>query len=573
MMKRLLILLGLLLIPFSAQSANITVKSDRNPVHMNESFTLTFTAKGDVDDDPDFEPLGVYFDILSRSSGSQTTIINGNFSSSRTWNLVLMPKQEGEITIPAIAFGSDHSPATLIHVKAADKTAAAGGRDMFMEMTVTPEKAWVQSEVVLTVRLLTAINVSQVALGQLKLNELDTVVQPLGEDKQYQTQRGNQTFLVVERKYALFPQQSGTLHIPAQMGEVSIPAGRSGFFDPFARNSQTRRLRAAPQEITVLPIPAGVDKQHWLAARNLQLIEEWSPNPPVFKVGEPVTRSLTLRADGVPAALLPELKKYTLAGIKLYPDQPVLKDDKQDDGLIGSRSEKVALMPTRTGSYTLPEIRIPWWNTRTGKMEVARLAPRTIQVLPGSPGSSSPPPIPTRSAQAVPAPAPVAPNATSANETSTPPPNSTSNIWPWISLGLALGWLFSLLLWWKSRRHGPASVPTTTTAPPTPSTKQLRASVIQACKQQQAQACKDTLIAWGRKQYPDATINSLGDLAAWVGEPLQGQLMHLNACLYSERTADWQGDALAEAFQALVDKKPASAQRSSQPELPALNPP
>lgn len=573
-MKRLLILFGLLLMSFGAQAANITVNSDRNPVRINESFTLTFTADGSVDDDPDFAPLETDFDILSRSSGSQTSFINGNFSSSKTWTLVLMPKQEGDIDIPSIAFGADHSPTKQIRVNAADNATTAGGSEVFMEMELAPKKAWAQSEIVLTVRLLSAINVSQVAMGQLKVTELDTVVEPLGDDRQYQTQRGNRAYLVVERKYALFPQRAGVLHIPAQMGEVTLSSGRSSFFDPFARSGQTRRVRAKAQEIRVLPIPADFHGKHWLAARNVQLIEEWSPNPPQFKVGEPVTRSLTLRADGVPAAQLPELQKYALAGIKRYPDQPALKDDKQGDGLSGSRSEKVALMPTQAGSYTLPEIRVPWWNTRTGKMEVARLAPRTIQVLPGSPGVANPPAAQTVTAQPMPAPTTTAPDTAASvaptNTPGTPPPSS--NLWPWISLALGLGWLVTLLMWgWSRRRQSPAS--TTPTALPKPSARGLHSAVIQACQQQHAPACKDALIAWGRARYPDAAINSLGDLAALVAEPLHGQLLQLNACLYGGQAADWQCHALAAAFKSLADEGQTTSRTSPRSDLQALNPP
>lgn len=570
-MKRVLIFLGLVLIHASVQAANITVKSDRNPVRMNESFTLTFTANGSVDDDPDFRPLEKAFDILRRSSGSNTTIINGSFSSTKTWTLNLMPKQEGSITIPAIAFGSDQSPAMLLAVKAADNNTANSGSEMFLEMVTPTQKTWVQSEIVLTVRLLTAVNLSQVGLGQLKIPGRDTEVKPLGDDSQYQTQRGGRTYLVVERKYALFPQQSGTLHIPAQVAEVSIPSGRNTFFDPFARNGQTRRLRSKPLDIQILPIPDAFKGKQWLAARNVQLTEAWSPNPPVFKVGEPVTRSVILVADGATAAQLPALQKYSLAGVKLYPDQPALKDEQPTDGITGSRVEKVALMPTQPGKFTLPEIRIPWWNSDTGKMEIARLASKTVQVLPGGSTSGTP-------AVANPTPAAMPGSAqntpTEDNETPTPRPEivSPTTVWPWISLALATAWLLTLLLWWWTRRHSPpapASQSASTTKPV--SARQLQSPVLKACKDHQAQACKNALIAWGRARYPNASINSLADLAERVAEPLKDPLLQLNACLYGSNASDWSGDTMAQAFTAALSAQP-PAKPASRPGLQPLNP-
>ena len=35
-----------------------------------------------------------------------------------------------------------------------------------------------------------------------------------------------------------------------------------------------------------------------------------------------------------------------------------------------TRQEKVAIIPNRPGEYVLPEMKIPWWNTSTDKLEI-----------------------------------------------------------------------------------------------------------------------------------------------------------------------------------------------------------
>jgi hypothetical protein len=45
----------------------VSVSIDRNPVNLQESFQLTFTASDDPDGEPDFSPLDKDFEILNRA--------------------------------------------------------------------------------------------------------------------------------------------------------------------------------------------------------------------------------------------------------------------------------------------------------------------------------------------------------------------------------------------------------------------------------------------------------------------------------------------------------------------------
>ena len=89
MVKRLLNIGSILLLAFmfvfgQAQAANITVKVDRNPVHMDESFHLTYDADSNVSD-PDFSVLNNDFDILNSSQSTNMRMINGNWSLQKSW--------------------------------------------------------------------------------------------------------------------------------------------------------------------------------------------------------------------------------------------------------------------------------------------------------------------------------------------------------------------------------------------------------------------------------------------------------------------------------------------------------
>lgn len=70
-----------------------------------------------------------------------------------------------------------------------------------------------------------------------------------------------------------------------------------------------------------------------------------------------------LRAEGLSSAQLPPLPIQDSTGLRRYPDQPQQRNEVNDKGLIGSREESEALVPSQSGRITLPEVQVLWWNT------------------------------------------------------------------------------------------------------------------------------------------------------------------------------------------------------------------
>lgn len=97
-------------------AANIQVKIDRNPVNIQESFQLIFTATESPDGDPDFSPLNKDFEVLNQTEQQSTQIINWKRTKSIQWVLTLMAKRTGSLIIPAIYFGDDNSLVTAVVV-------------------------------------------------------------------------------------------------------------------------------------------------------------------------------------------------------------------------------------------------------------------------------------------------------------------------------------------------------------------------------------------------------------------------------------------------------------------------
>ncbi len=531
-------------------SAAINVSIDRNPVHVNESFQMIFESDESPDDDPDFSPLQQHFVVLNTSQNNSISIINGDYQRSIRWTLQIMPKQVGEIVVPMIHFGDDKTEPFQISVKPASSSKSDSNSDLIFELSADRDSVPVQGQVIITMRLMSNTNISAYQFGDLVVNNMDVVIEPLGEVERFQTRLGDQAYLVLEKKLALFPQQNGRLTIDPVPGEVRLVSQSTSIFDPFQTRGEIKRVNSPLLNIEVQAIDAAFSSQHWLPATNVRLSDVWQGDLSKLVAGEPVTRTLMLVAEGLTAAQLPTLQQQDVDGIKQYPDKPILSDQRSERGIVGVRQQKIALIPTGGGAYKIPEISVPWWNTQTQRQEIARIPSRTIQVA-GDAAVESKPEVVTPLAELTPVVEVV---------------EQTNHFWIWLSLFLAVGWLVSGLIWGFSRRSRGRE--TTVQSPHKKTNVGIASKALkQACEANDAAAARAALLNWARAM----DFDNLTRLADAFGEPIKSQIDSLNQSLYSADISDWQGSTLWQSCES-IDQARNSAPLEDSDRLPALNP-
>ncbi len=532
----------------SIAKTNIIVKADRHPVLLEESFDLIFEADGAVDDEPDFTPLTQDFDILSTHTGSSISVINARISTTKTWTLTLFARREGRLPIPAIAFGADRSPATAITVQ---RTSPGQGNrppeDIFLILKVRPQEVYVQQQLIAKVKLYRAVNTANATLSEPELTSGKAIIEPLDKDSEYETIINNQRYQVLERSYAVYPQESGTMQFKPIRFQGQI-ARQSGFmFNPFGPRPRTVVRQSPVVELTVKAIADAFTGTHWLPASRLTLSEQWSQDPLTMRVNAPITRTLNITAEGLTASQLPVLTAHLGDAFKQYPDQPVLETRKTLNGSTGIRQEKSALIPTAAGDFTLPEVRLPWWNTQTDTLEYAVLPERTVRVLADATAARITPP-------------PVAPPAVtadalnlaedSADDDKDPAVKDVARpamLWNWLTIVLAAGWLLTLsvlaVFLFRQRR------PHTLTRQDDENHRMILAWLKQACHEHDAGQAKSALLAWGRLNWGQQTITSLGDIQQRCQPGLAAALADLSQSLYGRQPTAWRGESLWSAFQ------------------------
>ena len=516
------------LVMCSEAFATVVTRVDRADIELNESFTLEVISDSNIDMQPDVSILDKDFYVGQGSQLSNTTIVNGQIRRSKTWTFVLMPRSAGQLTIPSISIGSERSDPLTITVSE-PSYAPPGEADVFVTSKVDFEETYVQAQVLLTVKIYRAVATRQPALREPVISGVETLSELAGDDRSYEAIIDGTAYQVVERVYALYPQESGEIEISPARFEARVL--RDG------RITGRKVYESESQSVTVLPVPAppaDYADAVWLPARSLQLFEDWSAETDEIQAGEPLTRHITTSVLGQLETQIPALDPPSVAGINIYPDKPELSRRIESGGIRGVRKDQYALIATGEGAVVLPALEVPWWNIATGEWQVARLPERSINILPsGEPA----PPEPEAAATA-----PAEENGEAAATTAAP-----DRFWRSTSELLAAVWLVTLLAWWWSSR--PKRQPEKVA--PTPvhklQARQLRAARKAAVAGDSA-SVRQAMISWGSLQWPDDAPRSIGVIARRVSSPLADELRKLSSLSYGPQSGEWDGEALASAI-------------------------
>lgn len=544
-MSRLLCALLLSLMTLQAVAASFTATVDRTRLSDGESIDLILQSDDvTVFGKPDLTPLQPLFDVLSTRQENRLATFDGKTQATTRWIVTLQPRQTGFVVVPPLTLGDASSEPITLQVLPAD-TSANNGKlaPIFLDASLDQDSVYVQAQAILTLRIYHSVSLyDDSSLTPLQMP--DARIEQLGEPRTYEKQINGVRHGVIELRYAIYPQKSGELTIPSQLFSAT-PAQRSNndVYNPFGpRPGRSVQVKSPEVPLTVKAKPADYPADApWLPARSLSLAESWSPEPDQARVGDSLTRSILMRAEGLSSAQLPPLPTSQAIGLRRYPDQPKLANESSERGLIGSREEREALVPSRSGTIDLPELKVVWWNTREDRLEHTSLPARTLQVA-NNPALDVETPV-----------APAVPVAS----------GDSALLWPW-QLACALLGITTLLgfgLWWRARRQ-PAILPTVQTGP---SPRTLLDDLKRACQANDTQATRQALDAWARQQ-PE----TLAEMAARFA-PLSETLDGLNGALYSESGQNWQGEELWKAIRTLPPLETPLNQQEPSP-LPPLYP-
>lgn len=557
--RRAWLSVGLGLCSVMALAVEVEVGVNPNPPISGESFRIAFVVKGEIDGEPDFTALEKDFDVLGRNRQTSIAWVNGDPTRTSTWVIEVLAKTVGPLEIPSVSFGDTHS-APLEIAATGEARATPMDDSLFLEIDAVPRDPYVQQQVTFTIRLWRRYELSNATLSEPRLNR-DAIVRSLGEDRQFEAERNGKRYEIIERRFALFPQVSGENIIQPVTVTAQVLERVTSLFEMFGRSVKTRRISAEPIELNVRTVPAEFPPNvTWFPAREVRLNEHWEPSDLRVQAGDPVTRTVSLWASGLTAGQLPEMLPAAVPGVKVYPDQPQLKENTRDGAITAVRQEKVALIAT-DGDYELPALEIPWWNTDTNTLEYARLPARTLIAFtdptvapPQAADLSAPLPSEVPAVIQTPLLTPVVPDWRG---------------WPgWYGIALAalIGWPVSLIWVLRRERALPRAKPLAHPCE-VPALNLAREAVLRNCLTHDPHATRSALLVWADARWRAAPPLTLGALAARVVPPLAEPIRALDAALYGRAVSAWEGESLAAAFAAHAASAPAAPLPDALPKI------
>src|SRR5690554_4712067 len=527
MIRLLVICLLTLLSPLAHAALEASV--DRTRLIEGESVELTLEtpAVGRLSE-LDLSPLGEHFEIQRSRQLSLVSKVDGRTTPITRWVITLRPLRTGFLVVPPVHLGQSRSrPVSLDELSPTQAPADQGAQlaPVVIDSEVDIGNPYVQAQVLLTLRIYHSVSLfDDSSLSGLEIP--GARVESLGRPRNFEQVINGVRHGVIEVRYAIYPQHSGELEIPSQLFSATA--------------------------LQVRPIPPDYPAAApWIPARSLTLTQTWQPDPGIdLFSGEPLTRTLIVAADGLTAAQLPALQSLspdTDNGNQLrqYADQPQLHTDYSDQGARGIRHDSAALVALEEGSYTLPALKVHWWNTLEDRLETATLDSVVLNVSRDTDFGSASPPV---------------------NYAAEEP----ALLWPWQLACALLGLALAVSLYFLYRaRQALAEYQLTETEEQFDDQEQGNplADLQAACRTNRPAEARKALELWARQQHSEGLIGLSHNHLE-----LEEALDDLNACLFGRARHQWRGKPLWRAVRMVIQSQRREAEEGSTPKLESLYP-
>lgn len=408
----ILTILALFMAPAGAFCFSVTAQVDRNKISINDSVVLSLLfedGEGSVDTSTITD-----FSIVSQSSSSNISIINGKYSKTVTAIYSLIPKKDGTLRIPQLNVESDNKIYTTQEITievSGEAVSRKDAKDIFVEAGISGSALFTGQQAVYQLRFYSAVRYSNATLQPPSFKGF--TAKEAGERKNYTENINGRSYNVTEINYVIIPEISGEVQIDPALISCDVASRRNSrdpFDDPFFSNGffslgrgESRQFSTAPVMVKVEPLPpypgnsssttSGSSNSSSGGAGNLLnssgkipfsgLVGNFSIKADLdnkrLKTGDSATLTLTISGKGnlmdaqTPPVVIP-------AEFKVYEDSPEEDIKLTLEGYTGKKIFKRAIVPIKPGKYTIEPSSIAFFNISTHAYETISTAPIAVEV-------------------------------------------------------------------------------------------------------------------------------------------------------------------------------------------------
>lgn len=386
----------------------VTAQVDRNQISVNDSITLSVVFE-DGEGEADTSTIAD-FTIVSQSSSSNISIINGKYSKSVTSIYSLIPKRDGTLKIPPLKVEHENRIYTTeeITIEVSRETPTHkdnDSKDIFVEAGISGTSLFIGQQAVYQLRFYSAVKFSNATLQPPSFKGF--TAKEAGERKNYTETINGRPYHVSEINYVIIPETAGETEISPAAIICEVPVrerrrNRDPFDDPFFSNgffsfgrSEPRQFSTEPIMVKVEPLPpysvdssgsvsdssggsGASDKIPFSGLVGIFSVEADMDNTKL-KTGDSATLTITISGKGnIMDAHSPPVK--IPAEFKVYDDSPEESIQLTPDGYNGKKVFKKAIVPVKSGTYTIDSIVLSFFNVAKRKYETISTNPITVEV-------------------------------------------------------------------------------------------------------------------------------------------------------------------------------------------------
>ncbi len=383
-----------------ADEVSIAVSLNRDTIGLDEQALLTVQIAGPTQNlpKPDLPPM-VRFEVYSQGQSSNISIVNGQVSSTVTYRYLLVPTKAGTYPISniSVVYNNRRYKGETVELTVLDKGTATtpeledqatgtsgAGRDYFLEAVVDNENPYVNEQVTLTLKFYIAVQ----HYGSPELIEPSTTGfwnELLGNKAPYRQKINGRIYKAIERKYALFPTQTGELTIGQAAIRVTV-ADRNrrtrdpfGAFSDFFSSGKEVTVRSKPVTINVKPLPTAGRPKDFTGAIGRYSITARADKQRV-DVNQPVTVTIRISGTGnIKAAAEPPIPE--LDDFRIYESSSSENVTRSNDQLSGTKTYEEVFIPRRPGQLTIPAIEYSYFDPKQGRYLTTSTHPIPITAL------------------------------------------------------------------------------------------------------------------------------------------------------------------------------------------------
>ncbi len=349
-----------------------------NQVEVGESFQLKITVSDEKQisnlpwpDVKGLEPFSVSKNT-GTSSSSQTTIINGRVSQSKTYvtefAYTLTAKEPGQYNIGPITYVYKDYSRNLGSVTVTVNKAVSG---LELQPRLNKKSVYVGEQIKYSLRIIPKSSVQQIRPPnfQKEIGKTFFMVQLQEEVKPKTVEIDGNPVRVFDIEFALFPLLYDNVKFPSYSLEydevIAQRSRRNSVFDDFfgiGGKVVQKTAFTQPLSLSVKPLPPGQPEGFSGAVGSYSL--NASVDKTQLKSGDALTLTVIIEGDGQPKAItnpiLPELEQFEV----FAPE--VSSSTRIENGIyISKKTFKYVLVPSRKGNYTLSPLQFHFFDANS----------------------------------------------------------------------------------------------------------------------------------------------------------------------------------------------------------------